>query len=380
MRADLAVLPIWYSEGDKVVVQNEVNFLFLENIKKLLPVNSELVSFDNFVNTNDSISNGDFKDKIEEIIPWGWNPLLAKQLISLGFSEDVLPSISELEVLRDYSNRINAVEVLKELIMEDVGLGGESHYFTLLADLLLYLKHVPGNKVLKMPVSGSGRGLIWILGEITDKQIDWCKRVMRKQGGVVAEPVMKKVLDFAMEFNFQSDRAEFVGYSLFKTTSSGAYSGNYLLSDRAIEKHLSSYISTEMLHKVRESLMSKLSKRFANYNGFVGVDMMICDVKSKFNNYKLHPCVEINMRMNMGIVSHAFYQRFVDSGSEGYYLVEYFKDNSGALEFHKKMQREKPLKIDNGKIISGYLALTPVTQFTHYTAFAVLDEIPIDIN
>ena len=61
-------------------------------------------------------------------------------------------------------------------------------------------------------------------------------------------------------------------------------------------------------------------------------------------------------------------------------LVEYFKDNSGALEFHKKMQREKPLKIDNGKIISGYLALTPVTQFTHYTAFAVLDEIPIDIN
>ena len=34
-----------------------------------------------------------------------------------------------------------------------------------------------------------------------------------------------------------------------------------------------------------------------------------------------------------------------------------------------KMQREKPLIIENGKVVSGYLALTPVTPATHYVAF-----------
>ena len=47
MRADLAVLPIWYSESSNVVVHNlqnqyEDNLLFLENIKKLYDQPSHL--------------------------------------------------------------------------------------------------------------------------------------------------------------------------------------------------------------------------------------------------------------------------------------------------------------------------------------------------
>ena len=369
MRADLSVLPIWYSEGGKVVVEDDANLRFLDNIKKLLPINSELVVVDDIAIYAD-----------EKVVPWGWNPQIRKRLISSGLKEELLPTISELNELRSYSNRVNAVEVLKELIIEDAGLCGESHYFTELVDLLLFLKHTKGNKVLKMPVSGSGRGLVWVLGDITDKQTDWCKRVMKKQGGVVAEPVIDKVLDFALEFNLSSGRAEFIGYSLFKTTSSGAYSGNYILSDMAIEKYLSAFISIEKLHKVRDSLMNKLSGRFENYNGPIGVDMMVCSVDSKFNAYRLHPCVEINMRMNMGLVSHIFRSRYVAVESEGYYLVEYFKDDGGALAFHEKMQRERPLKIIDGKIISGYLALTPVTSYTHYIAFAVVDENPFVVS
>ncbi len=68
--------------------------------------------------------------------------------------------------------------------------GGNHIFFTNMEELLAYQHSTPGNKVLKMPLSGSGKGLIWILGgKITDKQVDWCRRVIRLQGGVVAEPV-----------------------------------------------------------------------------------------------------------------------------------------------------------------------------------------------
>ena len=363
MSEDLAVLPIWYSNGCKVIADGEENIHYYENIKRLFPIKSSIIKSDDIIHYSDA-----------NIIPWGWNPLIRNKLLSIGVSENWLPSINYLEKIRSYSNRINAVEILKELRDETDGLTGESQYFTKLDDLLKYLKSTPVNKVLKMPVSGSGRGLVWIIGEITDKQTDWCRRVIKKQGGVVAEPVLDKILDFALEFEINSGKAVFVGYSLFKTANSGAYSGNWLLPDEEIENRLSSYIPITLLHHTRKALQQKISDRFSDYEGYVGVDMMICKeiIENKII-YKFHPCVEINLRMNMGLVSHIFCNTFIDSGSEGCYSVEYFKKEASALAFHEKMQREKPLKIDNGKIISGYLTLTPVTSSTHYTAFVEVD-------
>ena len=363
MKEDLAVLPIWYALEAKVIADGEDNMHYFENIKRLFPIKSSIIKSDDIIHYSDA-----------NIIPWGWNPLIRNKLLSIGVSENWLPSINYLEKIRSYSNRINAVEILKELRDETVGLTGESQYFTKLDDLLKYLKSTPVNKVLKMPVSGSGRGLVWIIGEITDKQTDWCRRVIKKQGGVVAEPVLDKILDFALEFEINSGKAVFVGYSLFKTANSGAYSGNWLLPDEEIENRLSSYIPITLLHHTRKALQQKISDRFSDYEGYVGVDMMICKeiIENKII-YKFHPCVEINLRMNMGLVSHIFCNTFIDSGSEGCYSVEYFKKEASALAFHEKMQREKPLKIDNGKIISGYLALTPVTSSTHYTAFVEVD-------
>ena len=363
MSEDLAVLPIWYSNGCKVIADGEENIHYYENIKRLFSIKSSIIKSDDIIHYSDA-----------NIIPWGWNPLIRNKLLSIGVSENWLPSINYLEKIRSYSNRINAVEILKELRDETVGLTGESQYFTKLDNLLKYLKSTTVNKVLKMPVSGSGRGLVWIIGEITDKQTDWCRRVIKKQGGVVAEPVLDKILDFALEFEINSGKAVFVGYSLFKTANSGAYSGNWLLPDEEIENRLSSYIPITLLHLTRKALQQKISDRFSDYEGYVGVDMMICKeiIENKII-YKFHPCVEINLRMNMGLVSHIFCNKFIDPGSEGCYSVEYFKKEASALAFHEKMQREKPLKIDNGKIISGYLALTPVTSSTHYTAFVEVD-------
>ncbi|HHU27173.1 MAG TPA: hypothetical protein GXZ56_11240 [Bacteroidales bacterium] len=345
-------------EGVMVLAEGKENLAFLERMKEFFDLRVSLVPMSSLASYPDAV-----------FVPWGWNPTLVRTLQASGASECHLPSMEELEQLREYTHRKHAVEILVALRSLDERLTGEPRYVTSVEELLAYLESVPGDKVLKMPLSGSGKGLVWILGGITDKQVDWCRRVIRGQGGVVVEPIWDRVRDFAMEFWLDNGTARFAGYSLFRTTASGAYMGNELLTDARIEEVLGSYLPISLFHQLRERLLQLLPIRFPRYRGYVGVDMMVC---ASPEGYMLHPCVEINMRMNMGVVSHTFHERHVQSGAEGMFMVDYFKRPGAALSFHRKMEREHPLTVKANKIISGYLPLTPVTADTCYMTYAVI--------
>jgi hypothetical protein len=62
----------------------------------------------------------------------------------------------------------------------------------------------------------------------------------------------------------------------------------------------------------------------------------------------------------------------MNEDGEGEYIVDYFKKPESACKFHERLQQESPLKIKNGKIVSGYLSLTPVTADTHYVAYVIV--------
>ncbi|MDO5523350.1 MAG: hypothetical protein Q4G48_04815 [Bacteroidia bacterium] len=357
---DLAALPLWFAPNhSKVVAEGLDNEHFLSFIQKSFPIQSSLISFSDISRFPE-----------EEIIPWGWNPALRKRLLDTGVSEEKLPSMNELKQLRDYSGRQHAVKMLRELKMQRSDFCGESYFFDNVDDTQRFLSSRSGNKVLKMPNSGSGKGLIWILGDITDKQTDWCRRVIREQGGVIAEPVLEKVQDFALEFFAENGNVRFSGYSLFQSAASGAYLGNLLLSDTDIEKTLSKYVSIETLHWLKAFYPQKLAEYFPQYNGFIGVDMMVCGTK---NNYRVQPCVEMNLRMNMGMVARIFHDKFVHLHSSGKFVVDFFKKRGEALDFQQKMQKKFPLSVENGRIKSGYLNLTPISGETNYVAWMIVE-------
>ena len=166
----------------------------------------------------------------------------------------------------------------------------------------------------------------------------------------------------------------FVGYSLFRTNPAGSYEGNSLLSDQAIEEQLSAFISLEDIYKLRDELIQVFSTRIAGcYNGYLGVDMMICRFESS-PTYRIHPCVEVNLRMNMGVVAHSLYQRYICPRSKGLFVVDYDAKAGEALCKHQKRLNAFPLKLKDGRIRSGYLALTPVHQRTQYTAWVLVEE------
>ena len=353
---DLAVLPAWYAPDEaKVIASTVQNEPFLSRWKESFPLRVSLVP----------LSSISLFPK-EKIIPWGWNPALRKRLLDAGATKESLPSMEELKQLRSDSGRQNAIHILNELKAENNGFCGESYFFSAVDDLLHFLHSRHGDHVLKMPNSGSGKGLSWVKGKITDKQTDWCRRVIHEQGGLVAEPVLIKIEDFAMEFNLADNKAEFIGYSLFQSTSSGAYRGNFLMPQTDMEERLSEYTGPELLRQLRKSLAEKLSRQFPTYSGYLGVDMMVCKTDT---GYRVQPCVEINLRMNMGIVAHIFYNRFVKTGSTGKFTVDFFKKTGEALTFQQRMSTDFPLIIENGRIVSGFLSLTPVSEQTQYLAY-----------
>lgn len=377
---DLSVLPAWYAPSNSfVLTDNPLDRDFLARMKELLSLDIKLLNSSEMAGWN------------KPIFPWGWNPTLRKRLLNLGVDELSVPTKQYLQTIRDYSNRLNAVNIHSSLMGQNYNLPriptdseahirnsllgqkslfcGSPHFFTDVNEVLLYLSKQSGDCVLKMPLSGSGKGLIWIKNGITDKQTDWCRRVILNQGGVVAEPAFNRIQDFAMEFFILNANITFEGYSLFNSASSGAYAGNQLLSDLCIEQTLSEFLPINELHALRESVELELVKHFPLYNGFLGVDMMVCKI-GEF--YRVHPCLEVNIRMNMGLVAHRINKQFVSEQSTGYFSIAYFKNSTDALSFELKNKLEHPLEIIEGKVVKGFLPLNPVNENTRYIAYVLI--------
>jgi hypothetical protein len=254
---------------------------------------------------------------------------------------------------------------------------GKSAYCTTEEEIARQVEAHPST-MLKAPWSSSGKGLRRGQGQYLPPLSGWCVRTLQQQGAVVVEPLYRKVNDFAMEFYSKGngDALTFVGYSRFVTDANGAYEGNVLATDEEIERELSAYVSREALHAVCAELQASLTSRIgACYRGYVGVDMMICVVKKenqKWNLY-LHPCVEINLRMNMGVVAHIFNERYVASGCRGQFMVEYFPTPEALKEAHRQRTEESPLLLDSdGRIRQGYQPLTPIGRETQYLAWVLI--------
>ena len=101
-----------------------------------------------------------------------------------------------------------------------------------------------------------------------------------------------------------------------------------------------------------------------------GVDMMIC--RTQNSGYAIHPCVEINLRMNMGVVARLIYDNYVCDGVQGRYVIEYYAKPGEAWHSHLALQEKYPLYLENGKVKSGYLSLTPVENNTSYQAYILI--------
>lgn len=354
---DLAALPVWYAgEGDFVLTSSGWDVTWLNQVRQYFPVSSNLLTESEVVG----------KDLLPS--PWGWNPSIKKRLRLMGIDEALLPTQVQLTHIRECSSRRLAVDLLPQLRLNE-WFCGESFYLSTIEEVESFLNQY-SVCVLKAPLSGSGKGLNWCRHGATTPILNWSKHVLKQQSGVAAEPLYEKEVDFAMQFYLAEGKARFRGYSLFQTSASGAYIGNVLADDKEIEQRLAAYIPANCLHLLQTKLEEKLPEYLGNdYKGYLGVDMMVCRFPE---GYRLHPCVEVNLRMNMGMTSRLLYDRYVAPGKTGVYKVVYYTSTEELLKEHKRLNEDFPPEIKDGRIHKGYFKLVPNHPEARYSAYMLI--------
>ena len=353
---DLSTLPLWYGGiGNKVFLPDPSHHGYYEKQSKdfLLAEPYDKVRLEN----------------VDAVSPWGWSMQLHRRLRNSGMAESKMPCERDIAAIRELSNRKTSIRILEMLRCRGIDTPEIPVYYSSPDDVALFVNSRE-RCVLKAPWSGSGKGIMWGKGKVERPLEQFYKGIIRRQGGVVCEAFLNGTVEFAMEFRIDGGCVSFAGYSLF-TTSNASYNGNVLAADDDIESFLSSYISLAAIVNVKEELCRVLQQLLAGcgYNGYFGVDMMVYD---DGGSLRLNPCMELNLRMNMGMVSRIFYDRHVESGAVGRYHVRYFKTPGEALTMHERLKRDNPLVVADNRIRSGYIHLSPVTSDSLYMAYAVI--------
>lgn len=294
---DGAMLPVWYAgEGDMVLAPG-VDSGWLNDMRGSFRLHPEIVE-----SCHASCQGS----------PWGWSFDAARQLSAAGAS--VLDE-NRLEGIAAVSHRRVSIEIMSRLQEAlpfrlppvPVEITTLSELGELVADAPVYVK---------APWSSSGRGVFRVTA-VDDRVAARVNGIFRRQGSVIVERSLDKKCDFAMLFHTVGGKVEWVGYSLFFNSTGDAYGGNVLASDDMIEDTLvTAGASREHLHAIRSELTGILAGVIDGvYEGYFGVDMLVT------TDGMVAPCVELNLRMTMGVVSHILVERHLASGVTGIYRV-----------------------------------------------------------
>ena len=356
----------------------------------------------------------------EQFIVWGWDHALKTRLLHMGIATDMLPTDTALTALRTCSERKTAHQLLTAFRSNhpDAPYTGESIIAQNIDEIATYATQ-HGHIILKDPLSSSGKGLRHVninedfqqdaLSTSLSKVENWTNALIKRHGYLTAEPYYDKVQDFAMEFCIREGQCRFIGYSLFNTNHHGRYESNLLMADEKIETLLSQYIPHSALHEVQVWIISNshciipTEWDTTKHPLYFGIDMMVvrttdkvpasehdasllinrpanaAELSTKFNaqrstlsfQFKLHPCVEINLRLNMGIIAHEVRQHLLAPDTEGTFHVTSFPNGEAAQQFYRERTEQYPAIYREEKITSGYLPLTPIQSHTRHHAYII---------
>lgn len=274
------------------------------------------------------IASGNLPDDLQ-IIPWGWNPALRRMLADAGVPAGLLPDDDWLENLRGISHR----RITRDFLSLSNNLCSSSGLSNAVSPLPQEFKsvreaieweHSHHPAFFKMPWSSSGRGILMTEDLDTEKHLlPWLTGVIQRQGSVMGEQTFPKSLDFATEWLITDDghgnpMARFIGYSAFEASRRGKYHFNIGGSQEKIFCHIEEALgihndcngltdasagksltprseipSPGSLIDIQSQCLEKLC---GTYRGYCGIDMLGAA------DGRIHPCIEINWRLTMGIV------------------------------------------------------------------------------
>ena len=369
MQHDLAFLPAWYAdEGDYVWVEKTLPNDFVNFLSKNFQLNVQAVSDEILLQNSQQLTNS-------EAMPWGISPQSIHFFETLNKKYALNLHIPQWQdCYTQFCHRETATQWLQMLCSNSSELSTQliPRFLTSAEDVEQILQAENQTSFLvKAPYSSSGKGLLWLpKGHLTRTERQIIHGILKKQKSVAIEHVLDKKADFAMEFHCNGvKKTDFIGYSYFQTNAKGAYESNIIIPQNVIEKNICDKAGNELIEKVKSGLTNLIDQHLSPaYKGYIGVDMMLYEQNGET---KLHPCVEINLRSNMGIVT-IHLQKHLAENAQGLFRVEFSRQVGELYQQHLEKARRYPLSLSNGKVTEGYFPLCPVTPDCHYTAYVVV--------
>jgi len=373
MERDLSMIPFAFcTENDFVLTESPPSAVFLQI---LVDAGFSMPKFCRLA----ELESLPF-ESFNSICPWGWSPAAHFRLKNLKERCDEAFKISpvynwtaEYKLLFERSTSLDFLTgilnnnppdwfISKEMVGEKVTSCDE-------IDLLLD-KHSP--LVLKAPMSSSGRGIQIIRKtKLNTSNRQWISGVLKHQNYLIAEPYLEKLMDLSFQFQvLQGSEIEYLGYSIFETNSNGQYNGTFIHPN--LSKFINEKYVTDLEFRIEETakvLKAALetSAYVIEHRGFLGVDALVFRNQ---NHLMMQPCIEINSRMNMGILT-MFLERIIHPESEGKF--ELFYGNPGEFNtFAAEQIIANQLIFKEGLFYSGFLPLVEPSKKSKFGAYASL--------
>jgi hypothetical protein len=373
MESDLDTLPLFFAQpNDVVLVRKMLSKNFLRNMEKLGILLPHFMQLEEALKTNE---NG---VKLNRLLPWGWSPAAHKLLgplkesCSASFLNSPVANWDSTQK-EFYSKKfsLGILENLLPLLPKEKVLPPEMLPRVVTArDEFQQLIEQWGKLMVKAPWSSSGRGLQPITKTpVVPKVWEKLMGIVNEQGYAIAEPLLDKVLDMALQFEMKAGNINYLGKSIFLTDKKGQYQGNFLKGmpknilpeTKEIAEELPEMLKTPLIKILEESAFSE------NYEGNFGVDLLI--YRDEEGQLRVNPCLEINVRQNMGLLS-LHLERYLAPGSNGMFKTFYQKDTLFSA-FADEMKEKYPPVISNSQIAEGFFPLTEVTSYAQFGAYII---------
>lgn len=253
--------------------------------------------------------------------PWGWSMDARRQFAAAGMDKTSLPSDQQLDRLRDLSHRRISIKLLQALGERPDLIPVEAHTPV---EALEAIGRWSGDAYIKLPWSGSGRGVFRTKGMTNEVLTGYLTGFIRRQGSVMVEKTRMKERDFAMLFESTDSGVKFRGVSYFNTDNRGAYGGNLVAPQSEIIGKIG--IDSRDLSPLLEKALSEIIG--SDYRGWIGVDMM---TERRNGSLGIVPCVEVNLRMTMGVAALLIRKRLPEKTPRAILSMK-----SGGLKFEEQ--------------------------------------------
>jgi len=366
MQTDLAFLPAWYaSEGDYVFMETS-----LPNDFNCKPLNTQIRP----------VTPADFSGNREMFLHsfvdlWGISPQSIHFFEKLNEHLNLSLAVPQWkEEFRFLVSRFASQKVLAGLLdcIPEIEREILPRFFSGIEEIEKEISQSQERLLIKSPYSSSGRGLIWLPpGKLAQSERQILRGMLKRQKQVSIEKALDKYMDFSMHFEITNQgEIQFIGYSIFQTNGKGGYEKSLLAGQAYLEKQFTNLIDADLLLKTRINLMEMIQAMYAPYyTGAIGIDMLIYKTG---DSYRLHPCVEVNMRKSMGYLAIRLTEKYLHPDSHGEFFIEYNRNPQITVQKHKQLQNQYPLITENEHIRSGYLSLCPIRDTTNYQAYILI--------